>query len=188
MPPMQRALLIIAACLMLVFAGCGDDSSSPGSNYSGPEVREEREAREKKAAEKKAAEEEAAAEQAAAEVPEVAVPEGPPPKQLVVEDLKTGSGATAQTGDRVAMHYAGVLYETGEYFDASWGKEASPFPFTLGAQEVIRGWDQGIVGMKVGGVRRLVIPPDLGYGEQGSYPSIPPNATLVFQVKLLRVQ
>jgi peptidylprolyl isomerase len=188
MPPMQRLLLIIAACLALALVGCGDDSDTYGSNYSGPEVKEEREAKEREAAEKEDAEREAAEEKAATEIPEVTVPGGPPPKQLVVEDLKQGNGKAARAGDQVAVHYAGVLYDDGEMFDANWGEETEPFSFTLGAQEVIAGWDKGIAGMKVGGERKLVIPPDLAYGEQGFYPSIPPNATLVFQVELLSVK
>ncbi|HEX5983569.1 MAG TPA: FKBP-type peptidyl-prolyl cis-trans isomerase [Solirubrobacterales bacterium] len=187
---MQRLFLIIAACLALAVTGCGSDSDTTETFSSKP--REEREAREQREDEKERAEEQAAAEKAAkqqaAELPEVAVPGGPPPKQLVTEDLKQGSGKSAQAGDQVQVNYVGVLYSNGEIFDASWGKGAEPFSFTLGAQEVIPGWDEGLQGMKVGGERKLTIPPDLAYGEQGSYPSIPPNATLVFQVKLLGVQ
>lgn len=190
MPPVQRLLLIIAACLALLLAGCGDDSSTTTETFSS-KPREEREARERKAKEKEFAEEEAAQEKAAkqqaAELPKVTVPSGSPPKQLVTEDLKQGSGASAKAGDQIDVNYVGVLYSNGEIFDASWGKAAEPFSFKLGGGEVIPGWDQGLVGMKVGGERKLIIPPDLAYGEQGSYPSIPPNATLVFQVKLLGV-
>jgi peptidylprolyl isomerase len=187
---MQRLLLIIAACLALLLAGCGDDSSTTTETFSS-KPREEREAREREASEKELAEqakaEEKAAKQQAAELPEVEIPSAPPPKQLVSEDLKQGSGAGAKAGDRIDVNYVGVLYSNGEVFDASWGKAAEPFSFELGKGEVIPGWDQGLVGMKVGGERKLIIPPDLAYGDQGSYPSIPPNATLVFQVKLLGV-
>jgi peptidylprolyl isomerase len=148
-----------------------------------PQGTKERRAAERKAAEKEAAEEAAAARKAVAGAPEVSVPKGPPPKRLVIEDLKTGSGAAAKPGDQATVHYVGVLYDGGEMFDANWGDE--PFSFELGAQQVISGWDRGLQGMKVGGERKLIIPPDLAYGSQGSYPSIPPNATLVFQIELL---
>jgi peptidylprolyl isomerase len=184
---MQRLFLIIGACLALVLAGCGEDSSTTagGSDYTVPQGTKERRAAEKKAAEEEAVEEEAAAKKAAADAPEVSVPKGQPPKRLVIEDLKTGGGATAKPGDQVTVHYVGVLYDGGEMFDANWGNE--PLSFELGAQQVISGWDQGVQGMKVGGERKLIIPPDLAYGSQGSYP-IPPNATLVFQIELLDVK
>ena len=107
-------------------------------------------------------------------------------------DLRVGTGADATPGRRVTVNYTGWLYDPtrpdqkGQQFDTSVGRQ--PFVFTLGAGQVIRGWDQGVVGMKVGGQRRLVIPPDLAYGSQGSSGVIPPNATLVFDVDLLDVQ
>jgi FKBP-type peptidyl-prolyl cis-trans isomerase len=185
MPPMQRPILIIAACLALLLAGCGGDSETTETYSSKP--REEREARAKKAAEEKAANEKAAEEKALAELPEVSIPKGAPPKQLVTEDLKQGSGASAKAGDQISVNYVGVLYANGDMFDYNWGGPVEPLSLKLGASEVIPGWEQGIEGMKVGGERKLIIPPDLAYGSQGSYPSIPPNATLVFQVKLLGI-
>jgi FKBP-type peptidyl-prolyl cis-trans isomerase len=116
------------------------------------------------------------------------VPSGAPFSQT---DLKVGTGAEATAGKRITVNYTGWLYDSskpdnkGQQFDSSIGRE--PFPFTLGAGEVIAGWDRGVVGMKVGGQRRLVIPPDLGYGVAGRSP-IPGNATLVFDVELLSVQ
>ncbi|HET9198578.1 MAG TPA: FKBP-type peptidyl-prolyl cis-trans isomerase [Solirubrobacterales bacterium] len=118
--------------------------------------------------------------------PKVSVPSGPPPKELVVKDLEKGTGAVAKSGDQVTVQYVGVDYKTGKQFDASWDR-GEPIAFTLGAQEVIPGWDQGIEGMKVGGRRELIIPPDLAYGSQGSGP-IAPNSTLVFVVDLVGVQ
>ena len=109
------------------------------------------------------------------------------PGALVVDDIVTGKGAEAKTGDKISVQYVGALYSDGTEFDASWDR-GQPFEFTLGNGEVIPGWDQGIVGMKVGGRRELVIPPDLGYGAAGSPPSIPPDATLVFIVDLLDVK
>ena len=107
-------------------------------------------------------------------------------------DLRVGTGADATAGRRVTVNYTGWLYDPtrpeqkGQQFDTSVGRQ--PFVFTLGAGQVIRGWDQGVAGMKVGGQRRLVIPPDLAYGSAGSGSVIPPNATLVFDVELLDVQ
>jgi FKBP-type peptidyl-prolyl cis-trans isomerase len=119
--------------------------------------------------------------------PAVPIPSGPPPKTLVKKDLIVGSGATAKTGSAVTVNYVGELYKNHKVFDASW-KRNQPFgPFTLGQGSVIKGWDQGLVGMKVGGRRELIIPPALGYGAAGSPPSIPANATLVFVVDLLAV-
>jgi peptidylprolyl isomerase len=109
-----------------------------------------------------------------------------PPKQLVVKDIVKGTGKSAKAGDNVTMQYVGVDYKTGEQFDASWDR-GQPFPFQLGAQMVIPGWDQGIAGMKVGGRRELIIPPDLAYGPQGQPPAIAPNATLVFVVDLVSI-
>lgn len=106
-------------------------------------------------------------------------------------DLRVGTGADASAGKRLTVHYTGWLYDPtqpeqkGRQFDTSVGRQ--PFGFTLGAGAVIRGWDQGFAGMKVGGQRRLVIPPDLAYGSTGAG-SIPPNATLVFDVELLDAQ
>jgi len=179
---MQRLFLIIVACLAVLLAGCGGDSSD-STTAGGGETAAESPTQEENAAaeEEKEAEEE---EEAAAELPRPNVPSGPPPKQLEIVDKKAGSGATAKAGDKVSVHYVGVVYATKELFDANWGAD-EPFSFKLGAQEVIKGWDKGVVGMKVGGQRELIIPPSLAYGPEGIYPSIPPNSTLVFLVELL---
>jgi peptidylprolyl isomerase len=110
-----------------------------------------------------------------------------PPSALVVKDIVKGHGKAAKAGDTVTVQYDGVLYQNGSEFDASWN-HGQPFSFPLGAQQVIPGWDQGVAGMKVGGRRELIIPPDLGYGAQGSPPSIPPNSTLVFVVDLEKIK
>ena len=109
-----------------------------------------------------------------------------PPKSLVIKDLVVGTGQEALAGDNVTVDYTGWLYH-GKKFDSSVDR-GEPFQFTLGAGRVIQGWDQGILGMKVGGTRKLIIPPDLAYGAAGSPPKIPPNATLVFEVELLAVE
>lgn len=119
--------------------------------------------------------------------PEVEVPSGDPPSELETKDLKEGKGEAARKGDTVSVHYVGVGYGSGEQFDASWDR-GEPFSFTLGAGEVIEGWDRGVAGMRPGGRRRLVIPPDLGYGERGSPPAIGPNETLVFVVDLIEAR
>jgi peptidylprolyl isomerase len=116
--------------------------------------------------------------------PHVTPPSGPPPTKLVTKEIITGTGTAAKTGSAVAVNYVGALYKTGKVFDASW-KRNEPFTFTLGKGQVIPGWEQGVVGMKVGGRRELIIPAALGYGAKGSPPSIPPNETLVFIVDLL---
>lgn len=104
---------------------------------------------------------------------------------LEQQDLEVGQGAEALPGQNVSVHYTGRLTD-GSKFDSSLDR-GRPFSFELGAGQVIRGWDQGVAGMKVGGKRRLTIPPDLGYGANGYPPVIPPNATLVFEVELLSV-
>jgi FKBP-type peptidyl-prolyl cis-trans isomerase len=104
---------------------------------------------------------------------------------LKVEDLKVGTGAEATRGQTVAVHYVGTL-TSGTRFDSSRDRE-EPFDFRLGAGQVIAGWDQGVAGMKVGGLRRLTIPPELGYGARGYPPVIPGNSTLVFEVELISV-
>lgn len=106
--------------------------------------------------------------------------------ELQIEDLTVGEGEEAQSGDIVAVHYRGTLVD-GTQFDSSYDR-GEPFEFELGAGRVIQGWDEGLVGMKVGGQRKLTIPSSMGYGEFGAPPDIPPNATLVFEVELLEIK
>lgn len=106
--------------------------------------------------------------------------------QLKIEDLKVGTGAEAVTGKKITVNYKGTLTD-GTKFDSSYDRN-EPFTFNLGAGEVIKGWDQGFAGMKVGGKRKLTIPSSLGYGEAGAPPQIPSNATLIFEVELLKVE
>ena len=116
--------------------------------------------------------------------PTVTPPSGPAPAKLVTKELIVGTGPEAKAGDSVTVNYVGVLYKGGKVFDASW-KRNETFPFVLGKSQVIPGWEQGIVGMKVGGRRELIIPAELAYGAKGSPPTIPPNSALIFVVDLL---
>jgi peptidylprolyl isomerase len=116
--------------------------------------------------------------------PEVDFPGGEPPKQLEVTDIWEGDGKVARAGDTVQVHYVGVAYSTGEEFDASWNR-GEPLEFRLGIGQVIAGWDQGVQGMKVGGRRQLVIPPDLAYGNRGAANVIAPGETLIFVCDLV---
>ena len=121
------------------------------------------------------------------EKPEVEAPDGPPPAELEITDLTVGDGAEAAKGDQVSVHYVGVAHSTGEEFDASYNRGA-PLDFPLGAGRVIKGWDDGVAGMKVGGRRRLVIPPHLAYGDRGAGGVIGPGETLIFVVDLVGVR
>ncbi len=118
--------------------------------------------------------------------PAVTIPSGAAPKTLVIKELIKGTGPEAKAGDPVTVNYVGVLFKGGKEFDSSW-KRSEPFAFSLGKGQVIKGWDQGVAGMKVGGRRELIIPSELAYGKTGSPPTIPANAPLVFVVDLLAV-
>jgi peptidylprolyl isomerase len=117
--------------------------------------------------------------------PAIPKPNGDPPIELVVQDVVKGKGTAAKAGDNVTVDYVGVSYSTGKQFDASWDS-GKPFSFALGTGQVIGGWDKGVVGMKKGGRRLLVIPPDLAYGVDGR-PGIAPNETLVFVIDLRKI-
>jgi peptidylprolyl isomerase len=119
--------------------------------------------------------------------PDVGPIDGEPPAELVIEDLTVGDGPEATPGHVVKVHYVGVAHSTGREFDASYNRGAA-FEFSLGGGQVIGGWDQGVAGMKVGGRRKLTIPPHLGYGARGAGGAIKPNETLIFVVDLLGVQ
>ena len=121
------------------------------------------------------------------EKPEVEFPEGGTPSDLEVVDITLGEGDEATAGRTVVVHYVGVAHSTGEEFDASYNR-GEPLSFRLGVGQVIAGWDQGVTGMRVGGRRRLVIPPHLGYGERGAGGVIKPGETLIFVVDLLDVR
>jgi peptidylprolyl isomerase len=119
--------------------------------------------------------------------PEVTIPDTQPPGELLIEDITVGDGDEAKAGDFVEVHYVGVSHANGRQFDASWDRDET-FEFRLGAGQVIPGWDRGVAGMKVGGRRRLMIPPELAYAKQGAGGVIGPNETLVFVVDLVWVR
>src|SRR5579859_5425649 len=116
--------------------------------------------------------------------PEIDFPEGAPPATLEITDIWEGDGPEAKAGDTVKVHYVGVAYSTGEEFDASWNR-GEPLQFQLGVGRVIAGWDRGVQGMKVGGRRKLVIPPGLAYGDRGAGNAIAPGETLIFVCDLM---
>ena len=118
--------------------------------------------------------------------PQVTIPDAQPPTDLEVDDIVVGDGAEASAGDDVEVHYVGVAWSNGRQFDASWDR-GDTFDFRLGAGQVIAGWDQGVQGMKVGGQRRLTLPPQLAYGSRGAGGVIGPDETLVFVVDLVGV-
>ena len=181
----SRLLLLLALVVsVLVFAACGDDeggektadipSEAAPATTAPPEAEEPTTAEGGDPKDLKAK-------------PKVEIPKGDPPEKLETKDIVRGKGKAAKKGDSVTVHYVGVLHADGTEFDASWNRN-EPFPFELGAGMVIPGWDEGVAGMKVGGRRMLIIPPDLAYGPQGQPPAIPPDATLVFVVDLLKVE
>lgn len=164
---MKTTLLTIAVCLALGFAGCGDDDSSAESSGStAATTTSEAPATKTK--------------------PKVVVPKGAQPTKMAIDDLEAGSGVEAKAGDQVTVQYVGVKFKNGEEFDSSWSR-SEPYSFTLGAGDVIPGWDWGIDGMKVGGRRELTIPAQWAYGESGYPPAIGPNEALVFVIDLLEI-
>ncbi|MDX6608795.1 MAG: peptidylprolyl isomerase [Solirubrobacterales bacterium] len=167
---MKLPALMLALCLALAIAvaGCGSSSDS-SSDSSGSTSSTESSSTSKKTK------------------PKVTVPKGISPKKYAYRDLEKGTGATAKAGDEITVQYVGVGYDSEKEFDSSW-KRNEPFSFTLGAGEVIKGWDQGVKGMKVGGRRELLIPGNLAYGPAGSPPNIGPNETLIFVIDLLGVE
>ncbi|HEY3981852.1 MAG TPA: FKBP-type peptidyl-prolyl cis-trans isomerase [Streptosporangiaceae bacterium] len=120
------------------------------------------------------------------EKPEIDFPGGEPPTDLQITEVWEGTGAEAKAGDMVQVHYVGVAFSTGEQFDASWDR-GDPLRFQLGVGQVIAGWDRGVQGMKVGGRRQLIIPPDLAYGDRGAGRDIAPGETLIFVCDLVSV-
>jgi peptidylprolyl isomerase len=178
-----RARLITLTAALLLAAGvaaCGDDdSSSAGETAATPAPTEA------PAAPNTDAIAEGITKNTKKE-PQIVTPEGAPPTELISKDIVKGKGPKAKPGDQLTMQYVGYSWSNGQKFDASWDR-GEPFVFQLGAGMVIGGWDQGLAGMRKGGRRLLIIPPDLGYGEAGAGGAIGPNETLVFAVDLEKI-
>jgi peptidylprolyl isomerase len=176
-----RTLLSLALAGVLTACGGGDDGGTDTAAEASPSA----------ASCPLQAEEVPAPEGATADLatkPVVAPGTGPAPTELQYADIVEGDGEEAQTGDQVTVKYVGAIYETGTEFDSSWSRgPEETFPFGICREGVVPGFAVGPTGMKVGGRRQIVIPAYLGYGEQGSPPAIPPNATLVFVVDLVEV-
>ncbi len=174
-PPVTRRLLpLVLALLTLTLAACGSDEESGGESAATPAPTETPAP--------------ASDNRDLTVKPTIAKPDGEPPARLAKDDIVPGKGRAAKSGDQVTVQYVGVSYSTGEQFDASWDS-GQPFPFRLGAGEVIPGWDEGIPGMRVGGRRQLTIPPEKGYGAEGTPDgAIAPNETLIFVVDVVDIQ
>ena len=175
---------------VLAFAACGDDKSSESEAPAPTEQATEAPTE----APTEAATESSGGSSGSTDVkvtgklgekPTIKTPGGDPPTELVIKDIKKGKGDAARAGQNVSVQYVGALWSDGSVFDNSWDR-GQPFEFPLGQQQVIAGWDEGVEGMKPGGRRLLVIPPDKGYGGQDNGP-IPANSTLVFVVDLEKV-
>jgi FKBP-type peptidyl-prolyl cis-trans isomerase len=165
---MRRGTIAVALCAILAAAGCGSSASQSTTAST---------------AANKASDGPAPTRRK----PHVVVPPGPPPKRLVKRDLIVGSGATAHKGDEVDIQYVGALFATGSTFDSSSWRATYPLAFTLGDPGITVGWSRGIVGMRVGGRRELVIPPRFAYGHRRAGP-VPPNSTLVYVIELIAIK
>ncbi len=164
---MKLPASMLALCLALAIAvgGCGGGSDSSSESSGSSE----------------------SANTDLSKKPVVTVPAGVSPKKFAYKEIVEGTGPVAKSGDKVTVQYVGVGFETEKEFDSSWSRN-EPFSFTLGAGEVIKGWDKGVEGMKAGGRRELLIPGELAYGPAGSPPKIGPNETLIFVIDLLEVE
>jgi peptidylprolyl isomerase len=186
---MKLPALMLALCvaLAIAMAGCGgssDDSSSGSTGSSDSTGSSESTGSGETTSANESSE---PANTDLSTKPVVVVPKGLSPDKFAYKDLVEGTGAAAKPGDKVTVQYVGVGFDTEKEFDSSWSRN-EPFSFNLGAGEVIKGWDQGVEGMKVGGRRELVIPGSLAYGAAGSPPKIGPNETLIFVIDLLKVE
>ncbi|MCU0258179.1 MAG: FKBP-type peptidyl-prolyl cis-trans isomerase [Solirubrobacteraceae bacterium] len=189
-PRIRPALLICAAsAAALIAAGCGGNDPSAADQAATLAAQQEKnppKIEEVSTQVKATTVTPAAGEGDLRKKPVCVKQKGDAPDELVAQDLVVGKGKKAEEGDQVSVKYAGWLYDDCKEFDSSW-KRNQPFDLTLGGGQVIAGWDNGIVGMRVGGRRKLIIPPDQAYGAQGQPPTIPANATLIFIVDLDKV-
>jgi peptidylprolyl isomerase len=193
MPQFAKTRPILVAALLalaLAAAGCGSSTTQSAADKSAAKA--ESEAKNQKPIPEAAAPTAQTATPTAGEAdintqPKVPKGTGAAPTALKAETLVAGSGAAIKSGQQATVNYVGVLFKTGKEFDSSWGKGKQPFQFALGSGQVIPGWDQGVLGMKVGERRRLTIPAALAYGAQGSPPKIGPNEPLIFDIDLKKI-
>jgi peptidylprolyl isomerase len=176
--PVLLALLAIAAGLAL--AACGDEDTD-GSEDGAPTAREETSSDTEQSTETTSDLTDTSVK------PVIEKPTGAPPRRLAKEDIVRGKGPKAKAGDTVIVNYVGVSFSTGEEIDASWDS-GQTFPVTLGRGQVMEGWERGLVGIREGGRRQLVIPPELGYGAEGRPPAIAPNETLVYVIDAVDIR
>ena len=179
MTALFRVLVLLGVLATLGLAACGDDDEDSGSDGGSAQTQAEEPADEP-------AEPQGDLTDTSTK-PVIEKPSGSPPRKLVKEDIVKGKGPGAKAGDTVVVNYVGVNFSNGEEFDASWDS-GQPFPVQLGAGQVIQGWEEGLVGLKKGGRRKLTIPPELAYGPQGAPPAIGPNETLVFVIDAVEIQ
>jgi len=180
------ALLVLA----LAAAGCGDSTSESAADKSAAKAESEAKNQKPIPEPKPLTAQTATPTPGEADIntkPKVPKGSGAAPTALKAETLIAGSGDAIKNGQQATVNYVGVLFKTGKEFDTSWGKGKQPFQFALGSGGVIQGWDQGVLGMKVGERRRLTIPADLAYGAQGSPPKIGPNEPLIFDIDLKKI-
>jgi peptidylprolyl isomerase len=182
MAPLLRLVLSLIAVVALVsLAACGDDDAGGGGGSGGGGDTQDTGTQ----TEPSPAEAQEALKDTSTK-PAIPKPTGSPPRKLVKEDIVKGKGPGAKKGDTIVVNYVGMNFSNGQEFDASWDTGA-PFTVQLGTGGVIPGWEKGLIGIKEGGRRKLVIPPELGYGAQGYPPSIPPNETLVFVIDAVSI-
>jgi peptidylprolyl isomerase len=187
---LRLGALIAVLVAALVAAGCGDSKKESAADVSAAKA--EQEAKNQKPIPEPKAIASPTVTPTAGEAdinkkPKVPKGTGSAPTALKAETLIAGSGAGIKNGQQATVQYVGVLFKTGKEFDTSWGKGKQPFQFALGSGSVIAGWDQGVLGMKVGERRRLTIPAGLAYGAQGSPPKIGPNEPLIFDIDLKKI-
>jgi peptidylprolyl isomerase len=182
-PPLRYVLTLIAVVALVSLAACGGDDDDSGNGGGSADTTAQQDAATETTTSPADAE---GALRDTSKKPVIPKPTGAPPRKLVKEDIVKGTGPAAKPGDTVVVHYVGMNFSNGHEFDASWDT-GQPFPVQLGAGMVIKGWDKGLVGIKKGGRRELIIPPELGYGAQGYPPDIPPNETLVFVVDAISI-
>jgi peptidylprolyl isomerase len=190
-PKLRIGALAALLVLAVAAAGCGGSSKNESAADQSA-AKAESEAKNQKPIPEPTAPVSATATPTAGEAdinkkPTVPKGSGTAPTALKAETLIAGSGAQIKNGQQATVQYVGVLFKDGKEFDTSWGKGKQPFAFTIGSGQVISGWDQGVLGMKVGERRRLTIPADLAYGAQGSPPKIGPNEPLIFDIDLKKI-